>query len=209
MKNEKKSQSSSPEVAIQTVQNPASSATVDNIHLSPAELEHARKRTARERWEELKALEADAQAVVKHCAEARGIVAEAHALHRKFKDVVEDMRPELERVRKGFAHLRKGERIMDARNGKEWAAKYLGGVTYDWLGRCLSAKPGKLRLTDGTWVTDKQPPKPKKNPVELTDDEYVEKCVAFIMKTLEPLDPERYQRVTTAIIARVPGSLTV
>jgi len=65
--------------------------------------------------------------------------------------VVEEMRPVFERVRFGFAHLRKGETVMGERNGPAWAKRYIG-LSYDWLCRRLNPPKGTLLLPDGTKV---------------------------------------------------------
>ena len=143
----------------QTGQNPVSAATVKSIPLNANEKALVRKDEASKRKAYLKALEADARKIVSGCQEAREIGEQAKVLHRKFKDVVVEMRPVFERVREGFAHLRKGETVMGETTGDAWAQKHLC-ITYNWLCRCLNQpKAGRLLLTDGTRVLDVRPAK--------------------------------------------------
>ena len=76
----------------QTGQNPVSSATVKFGGSV------ARKETNKKRKEQLESLEADAQACVKGFQRAKAINDEAIVLHRKFKEVIAEMRPVFERV---------------------------------------------------------------------------------------------------------------
>jgi len=139
------------------------------------------------------------------------------------------MRPAFERVREGFAHLKKGETIMGERTGQAWADKHLG-VTYDWLCRCLNPpKAGTLLLTDGTKIvspseanagrnnTQENPRLPKlkqtlptvpsASNADWTDNEFIKTCVRFIESTLRPLesDPQRFHRVALAIAQEIVG----
>lgn len=201
----------------ETGQNPGSPATVNSIPLNPAERALVKRDEARKRKAYLKALESDARKIVSGCQEARDISEQATALHRKFKDVVEEMRPVFERVREGFAHLRKGETVMGETTGDAWAQKHLG-ITYNWLCRCLNQpKAGKLLLSDGTKVLNPQPSKrnrshskpPIAETVEWTDNQYIRTCVRFIATTLKPLesDPQRFIRLAEAIAAEILGDL--
>src|SRR5208337_4638750 len=70
----------------QTGQNPVSSPT------EKSEKAVARRNKSKKRKEYLKSLEADAQAVVKGFQTAKAINDQAIVLHRKFKDVVTEMR---------------------------------------------------------------------------------------------------------------------
>jgi len=145
----------------QTGQNPVSAATVKSIPLNANEKALVRKDEAGKRKAYLKALEGDARTFVKEYQNAKAINGEIIVLHRKFKDVVEEMRPVFERVRDGFAHLHKGERVMGEQTGKDWAKKHIG-ISYDWLCRCLKPpKAGRLLLTDGTKVLDARSAKPR------------------------------------------------
>lgn len=215
----------------QTGQNPVSTATVKTVRLTNAEKALARKDKSAKRKEELKSLESDAQTFVKGFETAKTINGEITALHRKFKDVVESLRPVFERVRHGFAHLKKGETIMGERTGPEWAKRYVG-VSYDWLCRCLNPrKAGNVPLPDGTVVvtpvaasTDANraeesnqlfrvqqplPAIPSTKDLDWTDDEYVKACVRFITSTLRPLesDPRRFHRVALAIAQEIAGDV--
>jgi hypothetical protein len=141
-----------PKPSNQTGQNPVSAATVKSVRLNAAEKGLVRKDERTKRKEYLKSLEADAQTFLKGFQTAKAINEEANVLHRKFKDVVEEMRPVFERVRYGFAHLKKGETVMGERTGTVWAERYIG-ISYDWLCRCLNPpRAGTLLLTDGTKV---------------------------------------------------------
>jgi hypothetical protein len=218
-----------PKHSGQTGQNPVSTATVKSVRLTNGEKALARKDENTKRKQYLKSLEADAQAFVKGFQTAKAISAEANVLHRKFKDVVEEMRPTFERVRYGFAHLKKDETVMGERTGPEWAKRYTG-VSYDWLCRCLNPpKAGTVPLPDGTVVvipsaagtgteaarTEEStqlirvnqplPPMPSADNPDWTDDEYVKACVRFITSTLRPLesDPKRFHRVTLAIAREI------
>ena len=201
----------------QTGQNPVSLATVKSIPLTADEKVLVRKDEASKRKAYLKALEADAQTFVKGYQNAREIGEQAKALHRKFKDVVEEMRPVFERVREGFAHLRKGETVMGETTGDAWAQKHLG-ITYNWLCRCLNPpKAGRLLLTDGSKVLDPQAPKrkqslpkpPTADTADWTDTQYIQKCVRFVATTLKPLesDPQRFVRLAEAIAAEILGEM--
>jgi hypothetical protein len=213
--------------ANQTGQNPVSSSVAPrrNGFKSPAG-----KDKSQNRKEYLRSLEADAQAFVKGFQRAKMIGAEANALHRKFKDVVESLRPVFERVRFGFAHLKKDETVMGERTGPEWAKRYIG-ISYDWLCRCLNPpKAGTVPLPDGTVVvipsaaagrgteaahTEENaelltvdqplPPMPTADNPGWTDDEYVKACVRFIASSLRPLesDPKRFHRVALAIAREI------
>jgi hypothetical protein len=212
----------------QTGQNPVSSATA--YRRNSSEKSGARKQKNK-RKKYLKSLEADARAFVKGFKEAEATAAEAKVLHRKFKDVVTEMRPIFERIRYGFAHLRKGETVMGERTGSAWAPRCIG-VTYDWLCRCLSrSTPGTLLFTDGTKVLDPPPAKPDASGTEQeiplpklnqslpttpptdtadwTDNQYIKMCVDFIETTLRPLecDPQRFHRVAVAIAHEILGEL--
>ena len=123
-------------VLIQPGQNPVSLATVKSIPLNTHEKALVRRDEAIKRKEYLKALETDARNIVSGFQEAKDFGEQAMALHRKFKDVLEEMRPVFERVRDGFAHLHKGEKVMGETTGEAWAQKHLG-ITYNWLCRCL------------------------------------------------------------------------
>jgi hypothetical protein len=213
----------------QTGQNPVSAATVKSVRLTNGEKADVRKHESAKRREYLQSLEADAQTFVKGFQAAKAINDEANVLHRKFKAVVEEMRPVFERVRYGFAHLKKGETVMGERTGPAWAGRYLG-VTYDWLCRCLNPpKTGTLLLTDGTKVvspseanterndTEENPRLPKVKQTlpampsalnaDSTDNEYIKTCVRFIESTLRPLesDPQRFHRVAVAIAQEIVG----
>jgi predicted metal-dependent hydrolase len=109
----------------QTGQNPVSVATVNTIPLNAGEKALVRKDEASKRRAHLKALEEDAQTFVTGYHTAKAINDEATVLHRKFKDVVEEMRPVFERVRDGFAPLHKGETVMGETTGEAWARKHL------------------------------------------------------------------------------------
>jgi hypothetical protein len=215
----------------QTGQNAVSAATVKSIRLNNAEQAHVRKDRSAKRKEYLKALEADAQALVKGFLTAKSINEEAIVLHRKFKDVVEEMRPVFERVRYGFAHLKKGETVMGERTGTAWATRYIG-LGYDYLCRCLNPpKAGTLLLTDGTKVVapssaksdqsheGEETPRPKltqklttvptTDTADWTDNAYVKTCLDFIESTLRPLesDPQRFHRVAVAIAHEILGDM--
>jgi hypothetical protein len=109
----------------QTGRNPVL-AIVKSVRPNNAEKALVSKDRSAKRKGYLKSLEADAQALIKGFQTAKAISAEASVLHRKFKDVVEEMRPLFERVRFGFAHLRKGETVMGERTGTAWAERYVG-----------------------------------------------------------------------------------
>lgn len=213
----------------QTGQNPVSTVTVKSVRLTNDEKAAVRKDDSTKRIEYLKSLEADAQAFVKGFQTAKAINDEATALHCKFKDVVENIRPVFERVRYGFAHLKKGETVMGERTGPAWAKKHIG-LSYDWLCRCLNPpKAGTLLLTDGTKVvspsetnaghnnTQENPRLPKlkqtlptvpsADNADWTDNEYIKTCVRFIESTLLPLesDPQRFHRVALAIAHEILG----
>jgi len=215
----------------QTGQNPVSSATVKPSRRNGSEKSVARKDKSKERKEYLKTLEADAQAFVDCYRAAKKISDDVNVLHRKFGDLVESMRPVFERVRDGFAHLKKGEMVMGERTGPAWASKHLG-VTYDWLCRCLNRlKAGTLLLTDGTKVVAPTPAKPDRSDTEQeislprpthtlptlppadtadwTDNQYIKTCVDFFESTLRPLegDPQRFHRVATAIAQEILGDM--
>jgi hypothetical protein len=215
----------------ETGQNPVSATTVKSIRLNDGEKALAKKDKDSKRKAYLKSLEADAQTFVKGFQTAKAINDEANVLHRKFKDVVEEMRPVFERVKYGFAHLKKGETVMEERTGPAWGKRYVG-VTYDWLCRCLNPpKAGTLLLTDGTKVVAPTPAKPDRssmeeetplptltqtllatptsNTVDWTDNLYVTTCVRFIESTLRPLeaDPQRFHRVATAIAHEILGEM--
>jgi hypothetical protein len=213
-------------VGNQTGQNPVSSSTVNGSQESAA-----KKGKNKKRKKYLKSLEADAQSFVTGFQRAKAIDAEAAVLHRKFKDVLEEMCPVFERVRYGFAHLRKDETVMGERTGSAWADRYIG-VTYDWLCRCLTrSKGGTLLLTDGTKVVAPTPAKsdrsdtgketslpqptqtlptlPPADTADWTDNQYIEKCVRFIATTLKSLesDPQRFIRVATAVAEEILGEM--
>ena len=209
----------------QTGQNPVSSPTEKSGKAL------VRRNKSKKRKEYLKSLEADAQAVVKGFQRAKTINDQAIVLHRKFKAVVVEMRPVFERVRYGFAHLRKGETVMGEQTGTAWANKHLG-VTYDWLCRCLNPpKADPLLLTDGTKVVapssaksdhsheGKETPQPKltqklttiptTDTADWTDNIYVKTCVDFIESTLRSLesDPQRFHQVAVAIAQEILGDM--
>jgi hypothetical protein len=214
----------------QTGQNPVSAATVKSVRLNNAEKTLVRKDENRKRKDYLKSLEADAQAFVKGFQTAKAINDEANVLHRKFKDVVAEMRPVFERVRYGFAHLKRGETVMGERTGPAWAKRYIG-LSYNWLCRCLNPPKGTLLLTDGTKVVPpssaksdhshggEETPRPKltqklttiptTDTADWTDNIYVKTCVDFIESTLRPLesDPQRFHRVAVAIAEEILGSM--
>jgi len=199
------------------------------VRLTNGEKASVRKDNNTRRKEYLKSVEADAQTFVNGFQAAKAINDEANVLHRKFKEVVEEMRPVFERVRYGFAHLKKGESVMGERTGHAWADKHVG-VTYDWLCRCLNPpKAGTLLLIDGTKVltpsdanternhSDENPRLPKlkqtlptvpsASNADWTDNEYIKTCVRFIESTLRPLesDPQRFHRVALAIAQDIVG----
>lgn len=203
----------------QTGQNPVSSPTVGSIRLNSDEKSHARRDANEKRKEVLKSLEADAREFVNGFQTAKAINDEAQVLHHKFKDVVTEMRPVFERIREGFAHLRKGETIMGERTGQGWAEKHVG-VSYDWLCRCLNPRKTKtLLLTDGSKVlvppasngdTEEKPErrggKHAEQPApDWTDDEYVRECVRLVVSTLKSLesDPQRFVRVVKAVASEI------
>lgn len=209
----------------QTRQNPVSSPTVRSIRLNSDEKSCARKDTSDKRKEVLKSLEADARAFVNGFQTARAVNEEAQVLHRKFKDVVTKMRPVFERVREGFAHLKKGETIMGERTAEAWATKYIG-VSYDWLCRCLNPRKTKtLLLTDGSKVlapsaaqTDESPEgqlkgrgakQPSTPTSDWTDEKFVRECVRLVTSTLRPLesDPQRFMRVVKAVANEILGDM--
>jgi hypothetical protein len=172
----------------------------------------------------LRTLEEDAKTFVKGFQEAKAVNAEAAVLHRKFKDVVAEMRPVFVRVKNGFAHLHKGETVMGERTGPAWAKKYIG-ITYDWLCRCLNPpKSGTLLLTDGTKVLDRPLTKPDTaskpkggsfpkpsatNTRDWTDNDYIQACIHFFLSTLRPLesDPQRFKRVAELVAQEIVGDL--
>ena len=190
----------------------------------------ARQDKSEKRKEYVTSLEADAQAVVEGCQSAKAIRDGAIVLHRKFKDVVEQMRPAFERVRVGFAHLRKGETVMGERTGTAWAEKYIG-LSYDYLCRCLNPPKDTLLLPDGTKVIvpssgksdqsqeEEETPRPKltqklttiptADTADWTDNAYVKTCVDFFESTLRPLesDPQRFHRVAVAIAQEILGDM--
>jgi hypothetical protein len=214
----------------QTGQNPVSLATVKVRQRNSSEKSVGSKGKSKKRKKYLESLEADARTFVKGFKEARGIDIKAKVLHRKFKDVVTEMRPVFQRVRKGFAHLRKDETVMGERTGSAWAERHIG-VTYDWLCRCLNAPTpgtlGTLLFTDGTKVIDppsaktdfsgmeEEIPLPKLNQslpttpptdfADWTDNQFIKTCVEFIETTLRPLecDPQRFYRVAVAIAQEI------
>ncbi len=213
----------------QTGQNPVSS--VKPSRRNGSENSVARKGKTKERKEYLKTLEADAQEFVDGYRAAEKINEDVNVLHRKFKELVEAMRPVFERVRYGFAHLKKGETVMGERTGPAWASKHLG-VTYDWLCRCLNRpKAGTLLLTDGTKVvvptlakpddngkqeeiplpkvTQKLTPIPTTDTADWTDNLYIKTCVDFFESTLRPLEcnPQRFYRVAVAIAQEILGDM--
>ncbi len=214
----------------QTGQNPVSAATVKSIPLNGSEKALVRKDKDTQRNVYLKTLEADAQAFVDGYRAAKAINDEVNVLHRKFKDLVEELRPIFERVRDGFAHLKKGETVMGERTGPAWANKYLG-VTYDWLCRCLNPpKAGTLLLTDGTKVFSPIPAEPRSSVEEetplpdltqtlptlptgddanWTDNGYIQTCLRFFESTLRPLesDPQRFHRIAKAIAQEILGEM--
>ena len=214
----------------ETGQNPVSATTVKSIRLNDGEKALAKKDAHCKRKAYLKSLDADAQTFVEGYQTAKAINDEANVLHRKFKDIVEEVRPVFKRVQFGFAHLRKDEAVMGERTGSDWANKYIG-VTYDWLCRCLKPpKVGTLLLTDGTTVVDPTPtklgdsiedevplPKPKQtlpiippaDTADWTDSQYIRTCVNFIETTLLPLecDPQRFVRVASAIADEIVGDM--
>jgi hypothetical protein len=221
----------SPKPSNQTGQNPVSAVTVKSVRLTNGEKALVRKDKSTKRKEYLKSLEADAQTFVKGFQAAKAINDEANVLHRKFKDVVEEMRPVFERVRYGFAHLKRGETVMGERMGPAWAERYLG-VTYDWLCRCLNPpKAGTLLLTDGTKVVsppdvnaerkqdEQNPQRPKLKQTlatmpsaltaDSTDNEFIKTCVRLIESTLRPLesDPQRFHRIAMAIASEILGEV--
>jgi hypothetical protein len=201
----------------QTGQNPVSSAT-------------GRQDKSKKRKEYLTSLEADARAFVEGCQTAKAISDEAIVLHRRFRDVVEQMRPVFERVRTGFAHLRKDETIMGERTGPAWAMKYIG-LSYDYLCRRLNPPKGTLLLPDGTRVvapsagksdhsqekeetprpklTQKLPTIPTADTADWTDNAYIKTCMDFFESTLRPLesDPGRFHLVATAIAYQILGDM--
>ena len=185
----------SAQPSIQTAQNPVSPATVESIRLNDGERALARRDEARKRKKYLLSLEAYAKTFVKGYHTAKAINDEVTVLHRKFNDVVEEMRPVFERVKYGFAHLHKGETVMGERTGTEWAKKHIG-ISYDWLCRCLKPpKAGRLLLTDGTKVLDPQPAKPAGSSV---------RCA------MADGDPNnRKSKKTPAVPERVAGAETV
>jgi|SRR5208337_2755895 len=209
----------------QTGQNPVSAATVKSIPLNGSEKALVSRDKDTKRKAYLKTLEADAQAFVDGYQVAKAINDEVNVLHRKFKDLVEELRPVFERVRDGFAHLKKGETVMGERTGPAWANKYLG-VTYDWLCRCLNPpKAGTLLLTDGTKVVAPMPAKPSGSVEEetplpdmtqtlptadaanWTDNAYIQTCLCFFESTLRPLesDPQRFHRIAKTIAQEILG----
>ena len=221
----------SPKQNHQTGQNPVSQATVKSVRLTIAERAAVEKDKSAQRKEHLKFLEADAQAFVKDFQTAKGVNNDANTLHRKFKELVQQMRPVFERVREGFAHLKKGETIMGEETGPAWADKYLG-VTYDWLCRCLNTpQAGTLLLTDGTKVVspsdstteagdvNKKPRRrklkqaiptvPATLTADSTDSEFIKTCVRLIESTLRPLesDPQRFHRIAVAIAQEILGEM--
>jgi len=226
-----KGEPSDSKALTQTGQNPVSAATVNSIPLNDGEKALVRRDKDVKRKAYLKTLEADAQAIVDGYRDANKINDEVSVLHRKFKDLVEEMRPVFERVRDGFAHLKEGETVMGERTGPAWAEKHLG-VTYNWLCRCLNPpKAGTLMLTNGTKVVAPTPekqdhggkkeetplPQPKQSLPKLpladtadwTDNEYVRTCVQFVESALKPLesDPQRCVRVANAVAKEILGEM--
>jgi len=212
----------------QTGQNPVSAAVVKSGRLDTTEGSVARKDKNKDRSDYLKVLETDAKNFVEGFQKAKAISDEAIVLHRKFKDLVKGMRPVFERVRFGFAHLRKGETVMGERTGPAWAKRYIG-LTYDHLCRCLHPPKGTLLLPDGTEVLvpstaksdrsrknqEQERPKltqklttiPTSDTADWTDNAYVKTCVDFLESTLRPLesDPLRFHRIAVAIAQEILG----
>jgi hypothetical protein len=157
---EQKSVSPKPEKALR--------ATVKSIGLNADQKERANKDEAKQRKEWLRTVESNAKRLIKNIEEAKALVEQANVLHRKFKDTVKESLPLLENVRYGFAHLRKGETIMEETTGNAWSLRYLN-VTYDYLCRVINKLNGKtsLLLTDGTRVIA---PAPETEAVETAID---------------------------------------
>lgn len=132
--------------------------TADSIRLNGDQKERAKKDESKRRKEWLRGIESNAKRLVKNIEEAKALVEQAHALHRKFKDTVRESLPLLENVRYGFAHLRKDESIMGETTGDAWSRRYLN-VSYDHLCRVINKLNGKasLLLTDGTKVVAPAP----------------------------------------------------
>jgi len=193
---------------VKTGQNFVSTATVDSIRLSREQDGRLRKL---EMYKLRAEIEAAAREVVAACQQIKTVEDEAKALHRKFKDVVEEMRPAFEKVRYGFAHLKTAQKIMGESSGEAWAQKYLGGYSYDWMCRLLNrAKGGDLLMPDGTKVLAPKPPRKKKLrlPVpaaDWKDDEYINTCVGYLEDLLKPLeeDPERWERIAAAVSTEI------
>ena len=193
---------------VKTRQNLVSTATVDSIRLSREQDERVRKL---EMYKLRAEIEAAAREVVAACQQIKTVEDEAKVLHRKFKDVVEEIRPAFEKVRYGFAHLKTAQKIMGESSGKAWAQKYLGGYSYDWMCRLLNrAKGGDLLMPDGTKVLAPKPPKKKKLPLPVSaadwkDDEYINTCVGHLQDLLKPLeeDPERWERIAVAVSVEI------
>jgi len=207
----------------QTGQNPVSAS--GNVgQKNESAKSKSRKDKNKEHKEYLKALEADAQSFVKGFHTVKTLDDQAKILHRRFDDLVREMRPVLERVRFGFAHLKKGETVMGERTGPAWAKKYIG-LSYDWLCRRLSeANAGTLPPTNGTNAVTpsaanternqniqlprlKQtlPTIPSADNPDWTDNEYIKACVRFFKSTLGPLksDSQRFRRVVLAIAREI------
>jgi hypothetical protein len=194
---------------VKTGQNPVSVATIDNISLTAEERKRARKM---EMYRLRAEIEVAAQEIADKCGQIKQVEDEARVLHRRFKDLVEEMRPAFEKVRKGFAHLKGGQKIMGETSGEAWALKHLG-YSYDWLCRLLNrAKEGDLVMTDGVKVLAVKPPKKKKPEVstaDWSDEEYVQACVGSVEDLLKPLEenPDRWERIAVAVSSKISGRL--
>jgi hypothetical protein len=118
-------------------------ATVKTVTLTKDEQERCNKHKANQRKEELKAIEGNAKHLVKL---AEKIVAGQKDLLQRYgaiKILYEEAKPLVENVMQGFAHLRKGEKIMGHTTAAEWAKAEMG-CTYEWLRRLRNPKPDKL-----------------------------------------------------------------
>jgi len=204
----------------QTGQNPVSSAAIKSNRKSSSEKSALRKDKSKERTEYLKSLEADAQSFVKGFNTVKTLDDQAKVIHKRFRTVVDEMRLVFERVRFGFAHLKKDETVMGERTATSWAHRFIG-LSYDWLCRSLNrANAGTLPPTKGTNVASERnqntplpklnqtlPTMPSSDNPDWTDNEYIKACVRFTTSTLRPLesDPQRFHRVALAIAREISG----
>lgn len=150
-------------VTATTKQKPeaATAATVKSVRLTKDEHTRAKADAERKEKAERKKFVTDAEAaakmVEKSYKQLLDLNEQNRSIYRKFAEVVEDMRPQLEIVRNFFAHRKQGDLLLGYSTGDEWSHAVLN-TSYRHLCRCLNPPAEHPLLTDGDETST---PKPK------------------------------------------------